>query len=211
MREHKKKNKIQYVYSHIYSNAKEYLSVSIALIIGIVIGVFILNHSEDGQIHEIQDYLNRFISEINESQSIDRFSLFKGVFFNNLITVVLFIFIGSTVIGIPILYALIAYKGFCLSYTVSALIATFGNGKGIIFAFSAIFLQNLIYIPCMLALAVSGLRLYKSIVKDKRRENIKIEILRHIVFSSFIGIIFLLGSFIEAYISTNLIMLFSKI
>ena len=69
-------------------------------------------------------------------------------------------------------------------------------------------LQNLIYIPCLFALAVSGIRLYKSIMKDKRQENIKIEIVRHIMFSLLVGGIMLLGTVVETYISTNLIVWF---
>lgn len=210
MREHKKKNFVQIIYTHINNNAKEYFAVIIVLLIGIVIGVMALNNSNDNQREEIRNYINQFISSISENQNINRFELFKNIIISNFIFIIAFIFVGSTVIGVPIVYAFVAYKGFCFSYSVSAIIAILGNNKGLIFAIFAIFLQNLIYIPCILALAVSGIRLYKTIIKDKRRDNIKLEILRHIIFSSIIGIVFLIGSFIEAYASTNLIIMYSK-
>ena len=57
----------------------------------------------------------------------------------------------------------------------------------------------------LLLLAVSGIKLYKSIMKDKRKENIKIEIIRHTVVS-IIGLIFLvLATIIEVYISSSLL------
>ena len=52
-----------------------------------------------------------------------------------------------------------------------------------LFVVSSILLQNILFIPCILALAVSGMKLYKAIMKDKRRETIKLEITRHTIFS----------------------------
>lgn len=80
-------------------------------------------------------------------------------------------------------------------------------GKGILFLLSSLLLQTILFIPCILALAVSGMRLHNSIMQDKRRENVKIEILRHTLFSLFILVILILASFIEVYISKNLLLL----
>lgn len=71
-------------------------------------------------------------------------------------------------------------------------------------------LQNILFIPCILALAVSGMKLYKSIIKDKRKENIKLEITRHTVFSGIMLIMLEISSFIEVYISTNLLQISIK-
>ena len=211
MREHKKRANIHTIItSHIINNYKEYLSVILILLIGIVIGVIALNNINNEHREEIQTYIEQFIGKLHDNQNIDKTALLKNVAINNLIIILGLWFMGSTVIGIPIVYSIILYKGFCLGYTISSIIAVLSTGKGLLFALTSIFLQNLIYIPCMLALAVSGIRLYKSIIKDKRKENIKLEILRHILFSAFIGSIFLLGSFVEVYFSTNLMLAISN-
>lgn len=114
-------------------------------------------------------------------------------------------FVGSTVIGIPIVLGIVAFRGFCLGYTISSSVAIWGTGKGILFFVTSMLLQNIIFIPCMLALAVSGIKLYKSIMKDKRKENIKIEIFRHTIFSVMILLLLILASFIETYVSTSLL------
>lgn len=197
--------------SHIINNLRAYLSVLLVFLIGIVLGVIVINNSGTEQISQINEYINNFISDLKEYGEIDKSTLLAETFFNNLYLILALWFVGSTVIGIPIVYGMVAYKGFCLSYTISSSIITLGVWNGAVFSLASMLLQNIIYIPCMLALAVSGIRLYKSILKDKRRENIKFEILRHIMFSALIGAIMLLGTLVETYISTNLIMSFVKI
>ena len=85
-----------------------------------------------------------------------------------------------------------------------------GIGKGLGFVFSILLLQNIIFIPTLVALAVSGFKLYKSIVKDKRKENVKLEILRHTVFSILMLILLLISSLIEIFVSTNILKIVIK-
>lgn len=111
---------------------------------------------------------------------------------------------GSTVIGVPFVYGIITYRGFCIGYTVASIIGTLGTQKGIIFLITSLVLQNILFIPCLLALGVSGLKLYRSIIKDKRKENIKIEIYRHTMFSIMMLVGLICSSVIEAYVSSGL-------
>ena len=85
-----------------------------------------------------------------------------------------------------------------------------GIGKGIFFIALSLILQNLIFIPATLALAVSGFKLYKSIIKDNRKENIKLEIVRHTIFSFIMLVLLLLSSILEIFVSTNLLKFFIK-
>ena len=80
-----------------------------------------------------------------------------------------------------------------------------GLSKGLMFVLISLLLQNLIFIPAILALAVSGFKLYKSIIKDKRRENIKLEIVRHTIFSLIMLILLCLSSIVETFISTQIL------
>lgn len=210
MSKRKQKENRNVILKHIKNNLKEYISVIIVFLIGIVLGVILLNNSNDIQKQELNSYVNDFVTQLNSGISIDKFQLLKNVLLNNLIIVIGLWFIGSTVIGIPIVYAIVAYKGFCLSYSISAILAVLGGSKGICFVLASMLPQNIIYIPCILALAVSGIKLYKSIMKDRRIDNIKLEIFRHILFSLFIGILFIIGSLVETYISSNIIMNISQ-
>ena len=208
MRRTNKKNKISKIISnHIYENLKSYIIVTIILLIGIVLGVIYINNINQDLANEIKEYINNFVNTLKDNYTIDKVELMKNTIISNSILVVTMWFIGSTVIGIPIVLGIIAYRGFCIGYTISAALITLGSPGGIIFSISSMLLQNLLFIPAILALGVSGIKLYKSIMKDKRRENIKIEIIRHTLFSIFMLMILLVASVIETYLSTELIIM----
>lgn len=193
------------VINHIYENFKSYIIVIIILIIGIVAGVIFINNTNTEQTTQLQTYINNFINSLKGDYHIDKIQLLKSSLWDNTILIISLWFIGSTVVGIPIVLGIVLYRGFCIGYTVSAVIGVIGIQKGILFSFVAIFLQNLIFIPVLVCMAVSCIKLYKSIMKDKRRENIKIEIVRHTILSVMLLLCLAVASLVEVYISSNLL------
>lgn len=199
------KNLKKVIQENIAKNIKIYTILVIIFMLGLIIGIVVVNNAQDAQKAEINDYINTFINDLKNGAKIDYFKLLKTSFGNNFFTVLILWFMSSTVIGIPIVYGEIGYKGFCLGYTISSVVATLGTGKGILFVITSMLLHNIIFIPCLLLLAVSGINLYKSIIRDRRKENIKIEIIRHTIFSLIILAVLLIASLIETYISSNLL------
>ncbi len=195
---------------YIESNIRSYLILLIIFLIGVILGVIFVNNSDIEESNQISNYINNFINSIKENYQISSSKLLWTSIINNTCIAIILWFLGSTVIGIPLIYLVIGYKGYCIGYTISAVIATIGTGKGIIFILSTMLLQNIIVIPAMLTLAVSGIKLYKLIMEDRRRENIKIQIIRHTLFSLFILIILVISSLVETYISGNLTTIFLK-
>ena len=135
---------------HIMNNLREYIIILLIFIIGIFLGVFFIHNIQDEQRAEISEYINTFINDLKNGAKLDYFKLLKTSFGNNLITVIILWFMSSTVIGIPIVYGEIGYKGFCLGYTISSVVATLGTGKGILFVLTSMLLHNIIFIPCLL-------------------------------------------------------------
>ena len=210
MREIRKRKKAgikDFILRNIHDNLKSYLIVIILFIIGIVAGVIFINNTNETQGAEIQGYINNFILSLKQDYHIDKMELLKSSLWDNFILIISMWFIGSTVIGIPIVFGIVIFRGFCIGYAVSSAIAVLGVQKGIIFLLTTMFLQNIIFIPVIICMAVSCIRLYKSIMKDKRRENIKLEIIRHTIVSIMLFIVLVLATLIEVYISTNLLML----
>lgn len=203
MKDKKEIKLLRIIKEHVINNKKEYAILFLIFIIGIFSGVFFINHIQEQAKTEITNYLNQFIEKFKSLENIDHIELFKNSVIQNGILAITIWFFGTTVIGIPVVFGIILYRGFCLGYTISLCITIMGLGKGLSFVFITLFLQNLLFIPAILALAVSGVKLYKSIVKDKRKENIKLEILRHTMFSIIMLIVVVISSAVEIFMSTN--------
>lgn len=200
-----KKNSIsEAIITHINNNIVEYIVMIIIFFIGIILGTMYINKTDLNQRQEISSYINEFIEDIQNGSDIDSNKLLRTSIYNNLLITILLWISGLTVIGMPIVYIIVSIKGFCIGYTISSIIATLGITQGLKFILSTMLLQNIIIIPSILILAVSGIKLYKAIMKDRRRENIKVEIIKYTIIAIFIGIINIISAIIETYASTNI-------
>jgi len=193
------------IIKHILNNKKEYIIVTLLFIIGIFVGVFFVNNLDENSRTGVQEYLNNFIEKFKQIEKLDNISLLKTSIIQNIIFAVILWFFGTTVIGIPIVFGIIIYRGFCFGYTISVCVTIMGVSKGLIFTLVNLLLPSLLIIPAILAIGVSGFKLYKSIVKDKAKENIKLEIIRHTVFSGIMLLVMILSSLVEVFICTNIL------
>lgn len=205
IRKQMRKNKcFEVLELYVKNNIKEYIIVCIIFLIGLFLGSFFINNIEENKKHEIKEYIVTYLKEFEE-KTIDYRETINYEIKENIILVLIIWFAGSTIIGIPIVLGIIAFRGFCLGYTISACTYVLGTGKGILFVASTLIIQNLIFIPALITLGVSCLKLYQAILKDKRRENIKMEIVRHTFISIIMLIIIILASILETQISTRLL------
>lgn len=193
------------ILKHILNNKKEYIIVTLLFIIGIFVGVFFVNNLDENSRSSVQEYLNNFVEKFKQIEKLDNISLLKTSIIQNIIFVVTLWFFGTTVIGIPIVFGIIIYRGFCFGYTISVCVSIMGISKGLIFTLVNLLLPSLLIIPAILAIGVSGFKLYKSIVKDRAKENIKLEIIRHTVFSGIMLLVMILSSLVEVFICTNIL------
>ena len=200
----KKKNEILLaIKDNILNNTKSYFIVIIIFTVGIFLGVMFINQTENKT--EIEKYINTYVDETKVHQNGDYIGELKKDIKNNITLVLLLWFAGTTIIGIPIVLGIILFRGFCLGYTIASCVYVLGKMKGIIFIIITVFLQNIIFIPALMVLGVSSIKLYTSIVKDRRRENIKLSILKHSIITFIIMIILILSSIIKIEISYRLI------
>ena len=191
--------------NYIKNNFKEYTLTSLLFIIGLFIGVMIINNCDNDSLEEISTYINNFIDNLKNTESINKTELFLDSVKNNAFLALILWLAGTTIIGVPIVLILILLRGLSLGYTVSMVTYTLGTFKGIEFCFISILLKNLLFIPALLTLGVSSIKLYKSIIQDKRKENIKIEIIRHSIISILMLLILVLSSIVDAFISVPFI------
>lgn len=195
---------IEIIKEHVMNNKKEYMVVTLLFIIGIFLGVLFVNNVQDAPKLEITTYLNTFIERMKSTETLEHMELLKNSMGQNILLAIILWFFGTTVIGIPVVFGLVLYRGFCLGYTIAVCITVMGLPQGIWFVLVLLLLQNILFIPAILALAVSGFKLYKSIIKDRNKENVKIEVVRHTIFSFIMLLLLLLSSVIEVFLSTNI-------
>lgn len=193
------------IVKHILNNKKEYIIVTLLFIIGIFVGVFFVNNLDESSKASMQEYLNNFIEKFKQIEKLDNMSFLKTSIIQNILFAIILWFFGTTVIGIPIVFGIIIYRGFCFGYTVSVCVTIMGISKGLVFTLVNLLLPSLIIIPAILAIGVSGFKLYKSIVKDRAKENIKLEIIRHTVFSIVMMLVMIFSSLVEVFICTNIL------
>lgn len=192
------------LFNYINNNKREYLIVIILFFIGLIIGVLFVNNLNDIKITEVNNYLNELCNNITQKENIDLFNIFKKSMKSNIFIMFLLWLGASTIVGIPIVYGINIVKGFSIGFTISCLLSSLGTGNGLLLSFSFLMLHNIIFIPVMFSTCVSGVKLYKSIMKNKQRNNIKIEILRHTIFCLLMLALLIFSSLIEAYVSTNI-------
>lgn len=112
--------------TYIKNNLREITIITIVFFIGLIFGIIFVNNSGQEQANEISSYINGFVNSLRNNIQIDKAELLKDALISNFLLALILWFVGSTVIGIPIVYGTIAYKGFCLGYTLSSSIATLG-------------------------------------------------------------------------------------
>ena len=200
----KRKNEIfSIIKDDIMNNAKSYFVVLVIFIVGIFLGVMFVNQINDKS--QLEKYINTYIDETKLIGNVDYFKELENEVKNNIVLVIWLWFAGTTIIGIPIVLGIILFRGFCLGYTIAACAYALGRVKGLIFVTITVLLQNIIFIPAIMILGVSSIKLYKSIIKDRRKENIKVSIVKHTMISIIILITLIIASIIKTEISYRLI------
>lgn len=200
----KRKNEIfTAIKEDITNNAKLYLIVVIIFAVGIFLGVMFVNQTEEKS--EIEKYINTYIDETKALQNGDYFGELQKDIKSNIVLVFLLWFAGTTIVGMPIVLGIILFRGFCLGYTISSCVYVLGKLKGIIFILISVFMQNAIFIPAIMILGVSSIKLYTSIIKDRRKENIKLSIVKHSIVSVMIMVALIVASIVKIEISYRMV------
>ena len=100
---------IEVILKNLQENKKIYILLLIFLFIGIVLGVFFINNSDEAQKNEVSEYINNFVTTLKNNNSIDKNDLINVSFKRNILMGIILWFIGSTIIGLPLIYFFVLY------------------------------------------------------------------------------------------------------
>lgn len=191
------------IFKDIKQNFMLYFLLVLALMIGISTGAITINVLNKGQNQSLISFLDSFFQVLNQ-EKIDSLILLKHSIINNLQTILLVWILGITVIGAPIVFFIVALRGFIVGFTVGFLINELGF-KGFIFSLITILPQNIFVIPGIILLSALSINFAKKIITSKRKLganlNFVSELGRYSLNIAFLSLLFFVGSLVEAYIT----------
>lgn len=201
-------NLIEKMNANFKENNFFYLMVLTFFFVGILLGAYTIKYMDGVDAKDLSDYFTTFIKSIN-NQEIKTNELLFSIIKNNILTIMLIIALGFTIFGAPLILIIDLIKGYTLGYTFSFLITTF-EGKGIWIALTSTIPQNLLYVPFFVGISIISLELSSAKIKERFFGGTRFNknVLNGIIMKlSFFFILFMVGVFIECYISPGLMRL----
>ena len=196
-------NKAQHNYKE---NKIFYFMVFIFFCVGITLGTFMVKYMNYNDATDLTDYFLTFTKSI-VSEQVNTKVLLLDVLKKNLILLTAIVLFGFTIFGAPLILLIDLIKGFTLGYTFSFLLTSF-DGKGIWLAVASTLPQNIIYIPCFIALSIVFIQFSSMKLRDRFFNKGKVNTIveKEIIFK--VGVflcVFIVGTIVETYLCPNLI------
>lgn len=202
-----KRNKSDIIVAIIKRSKWVYLTVTIFFVLGLSIGALMVKALDFNQKKELVIYLNRFF-QIMDKENVKGISILYQSLKNNFQTVFFIWLLSITVIGVPVTMFIISFRGFIIGFTAAFFIEGIG-WKGVLLTIVAIVPQNIIYIPCLIAIAsislIFSLNVLKRNLTNGPMNQFKNSILNYTVSVFIIYMIMCIGSILEAYLSPALL------
>jgi len=181
-----------------------YIIVILIFSTGILLGSLGVNTLPEQQTTDLQHYLQSFLAQAAEMQ-VDQRQVVKGTLSDNLLVGLLLYILGLTIIGMPLVLALIFFRGFVLGFTVGFL-AAYPDWREFIIVLVAMLPQNLLFIPALIIGGAASLSF--SLLLIKRFNNSQTRIgPRFIAYSLIMAgclTAFALAALAEGYITPGL-------
>lgn len=190
---------------HFETNFWLYILSTFCLLIGVVLGMYIVKYMGQMNKNDVTNYFISFSKSIGK-KNVDNRQVFIQSLKYNLPVLIGIWFLGLTVIGIPLILILDIAKGFTMGFAVSFLISNAGT-KGLWLSLLGVLPQNIIYIPCIIVISVISMKFSISFFETHNQIGSN-NLIRIAYFSGIVILIILvmmLGSLIEAFISPYLI------
>lgn len=191
---------------HISENRPQYILVMIIFLMGLIMGNYQVPGLDGGVKSQLSGAIDSYLRGGMEG-NLGGHAILASAFRKQLQAILLLWFLGLTVIGLPLVLAVIWLRGFSLGFTVSFLLHD-RAGAGMLITLISVLPQNLIYIPFFLAWSVVAINFSVYIIGGR---NNGVPLGRAVLgYSSLMLVyllIFLAGTFVEAYLSPWLLSL----
>ena len=184
---------------HIRNNRWQYIVIGLVFLVGLVMGGQKVEGLEGG----VRDYLRELIvTYLQEGQKAPIYGpgILLAALATQAKTVVAIWFLGLTVIGVPLILAVVFLRGYALGFTVGFLVQQKG-GAGVIMSILSILPQNLVYIPLLIIWAVIAVNFSSYLIGRHPGAALGKTLINYSLLLAVFLVLFTAGAFIEAYLS----------
>lgn len=184
--------------NHISTNRWQYILITVVFVVAFIMGSYRVEGLEGGVKSHLAGLVDSYLNQ-GGSGGLTGQQLLTGAFLNQTRTAVAIWFLGLTVIGFPLILAVIFYRGFSLGFTFAFLIHQ-KAGAGVLISILSLLPQNLVYVPALLIWAVVSLNFSIYIFRGRSAFTWR-AFLSYMVMLAFTLLFILGGAFIEAFLS----------
>jgi len=175
-------------------------------ILGISLGALTVNNIDGAPKTDAITYIEGFLNLISQNELQSAYILKQSIKFNLYFALAVFLS-GLTYLGILFIPIIIAFRGFCIGFSIAFLTENLG-GNGFLLSLGSILPQNLIYVPVTIVLGVIGLNYSIMSLRNKYFKRFGVIQNLFAVYALSTLILFMLlivGCIVESYITSQII------
>lgn len=191
---------------HLADNIWIYLVIIIALILGISLGAVTVNNIDEVSRADATTYVEGFLELTSGNELQSSQILRQSIKFNLYFSLLMFLS-GLTYLGVAFIPMFVAFRGFCIGFSVAFLAGNIGNG-GLLLSISSVLPQNIIYIPVIIIMGAVGMNYSLHTFRNKyfKKYGAMNNLFAAYAFTSFVLFIILIGGcIVESYITALII------
>lgn len=185
---------------HLYSSWWVYLFVGLCFLAGVIFGSLGVDLLNPDQHTALGEFVNKGLA--GYADELDFTMTTKQALFKNLYNLAKIFGLGLTVIGLPLILAIIFTRGFVLSFTVVFLIQE-KAWRGGLMAVLAVLPPNLLSLPAYILAAVIGINFSLYLLRGSSQRSVSLPqyFLGYLAMSVLLGLIMVGAAVIEGYLS----------
>ncbi|MDK2820056.1 MAG: stage sporulation protein [Clostridia bacterium] len=185
--------------SHIKDNLGLYLTVTLFFVGGIVTGTLVIQFLDRQHVIQLADYLDNIFKQFDGTTPELNKVVYQALI-NSIKETGLVWFLGLTVVGIPLIVAIIFLKGFVLGFTVGFIIEQKAF-QGVAFSLLTILPPNLIQIPALFVATILSISFSLGLLRGNIQTALWQRFFAYSIYMFFITLVLVGGGMVEAYLS----------
>jgi stage II sporulation protein M len=150
-------------------------------------------------------YVKSFFQSLEPGKALNRDLILYSSLFSSMKALFFLWFLGLTIVGLPVIYGFVFARGFVLGFTVGFFASEAGL-SGAVFSVLSILPHNILFVPAYLLLGgiAASFSLHLARGRVWRNAGIGRFIVSYTVLCLAMGLVFVLASLIEAYVSQSI-------